>query len=78
MGLDLLVVRRAKPGRESEWREILERYFADEELIEADKARFEEISIAALQSIDAPRVGFDPESDAWSVAARNSKAPEEI
>jgi hypothetical protein len=74
MGLDLIVEGRAKPGHEPEWRDILERSFADEMVSESEKSRFLEISIPAVESIDAPRPGFDP-AEGWAVAARNARSP---
>ena len=40
MGLDLVVEGCAKPGREAEWRRLVERSFAGEAIAEADVARF--------------------------------------
>jgi hypothetical protein len=74
VGLDLVVEGCAKPGHETEWRHILERSFAEEELSKTEIARFEEISIPAYQCVDAPRVGFDRAADAWIIEARKVKA----
>src|SRR5262249_40628411 len=77
MGLDLVVEGCAKPGHESEWRRILERSFAEEELSEADAAHFQNISIPGYQRIGAPRVGYDSAADAWIVEVRKANTPEE-
>ncbi|HYL84830.1 MAG TPA: hypothetical protein VE263_11390 [Candidatus Angelobacter sp.] len=77
MGLDLVVEGCAKPGHESEWRRLLERSFADQELSEAEAARFQEISIPGYQRIGAPRVGSDRAADEWILQARKAKTPEE-
>jgi len=78
MGLDLVVEGCAKPDHESEWRRILERSFADQELSERDTARFQEISIPGYQRIGAPRVGFDGAADAWIIEKRKAKTPEDV
>ena len=77
MGLDLVVEGCAKPGHEREWRELLERSFADEKLSEAEVARFQEISIPGYQRIGAPRVGYDSSANDWLLEARKPKTPEE-
>lgn len=77
MGLDLTVEGCPKPGREREWRELLERSFADEELSPTEIARFQEIAIPAYERIGAPRVGFDKAADDWILEAREAKTPEE-
>ena len=59
MGLDLVVEGCARPGHEAEWRRLLQRAFAEEELSESEIARFQEISIPVYQRIGAPRVGQD-------------------
>ena len=48
MGLDLTVQGCAKPGFEAEWRRLLQRFFAGEELPNDDTARFQEISNPGL------------------------------
>src|SRR5437762_9997506 len=78
MGLDLVVEGCAKPGHEQEWCSLLERSFADEELSEAETARFQEISIPGYQRISAPRVGHDISANEWILRARCAKTPEEI
>jgi len=78
MGLDLVVEGCARPGREAEWRRILERAFANDELTDADTARFAEISIAGYERLGAPRVGYDSAADAWIIEARKASAPEEV
>ena len=78
MGLDLIVEGCAKPGHEQEWRELLERSFADKELSDTDVARFQEISIPGYQRIDAPQVGRDAIANKWILHARQAKTPEEI
>jgi hypothetical protein len=78
MGLDLVVEGCAKPGCESEWRRLLERFFAGKEPSEVDIARFQDISIPAYERIGAPRVGFDSAADAWIAERQNAKSPEDI
>lgn len=78
MGLDLVVEGRAKRGHEVEWRQLLERAFADDELSEAEIARFSEISVPGYEQLSAPRVGFDAAADAWIIAAREAQTPEEV
>jgi hypothetical protein len=77
MGLDLVVEGCAKPGYEREWRQLLERAFAEEELSEAEIARFQEISIPGYARIGAPRVGHDSAANKWILEARQPKTPEE-
>lgn len=78
MGLDLTVEGCAKPGHEREWRRLLERSFAEEELSKAEAARFQEICIPGYERIGAPRVGYDNAADQWIREARNAKTPEEV
>lgn len=77
MGLDLVVEACAKDGHELEWRRILERSFAEQELSDTETTRFREISIPGYQRIGAPRVGFDGAADAWIVEARKANTTEE-
>jgi hypothetical protein len=78
VGLDLVVEGCAKPGHEREWRQLLERSFADEELSEAEANRFREISIPSYERIGAPRVGYDSAANEWILKARGAKTPEEV
>jgi hypothetical protein len=78
MGLDLVVEGCAKPGHEDEWRQLLERSFADKELSKAEAARFQEISIPGYERIGAPRVGHDNAANQWILEARNAKTPEDV
>jgi hypothetical protein len=78
MGLDLVVEGCPKPGHEREWYRLLERSFADQELPQAEIARFREISIPGYARIGAPRVGHDRAADEWIVEARKAKTPEEV
>jgi hypothetical protein len=77
MGLDLTVEGCARPGHEREWRQLLERSFADEQLSKVEVARFQEISIPGHERIGAPRVGYDSAANQWMVEARRAKTPEE-
>src|SRR5689334_6629869 len=77
MGLDLVVEGCAKPGQEREWRRLLERGFAGEDLSEAEVSRFREISIPGYERVDAPRVGRDDRANQWILEARAAKTPEE-
>jgi hypothetical protein len=78
MGLDLIVEGCAKPGHEREWRQLLQRSFAEEDLSEAEVARFGEICIPAYERIGAPRVGYDSAADQWILEARKAKTPEDV
>ena len=78
MGLDLTVEGCAKPGREDEWRRLLERSFADEELSEAEVKRFREISLPGYERIGAPRVGYDGAANQWILEARGAKTSEQV
>ena len=78
VGLDLVVEGCAKRGHETEWRRLLERTFADSQLLEAEIARFNEISIPGYERIGAPRVGFDAAADAWIIEARKAQTPEDV
>ena len=75
MGLDLTVQGCANPGLEPEWRRLLQRSFAGEELSNDDTARFQEISIPGYQRLGAPRVGFDGAADAWIIQKRKAETP---
>ena len=77
MGLDLVVEGCAKPGHEEEWRQLLERSFADEKVSAAEIARFQEISIPGYQRIGAPRVGYDSAASDWILEARKPKTLED-
>ena len=77
MGLDLVVEGCAKPGHEREWRRLLERSFADEELSEEETTRFREICIPGYERIGAPRVGYDNAANEWILEARKAKTPED-
>jgi hypothetical protein len=78
VGLDLVVEGCAKPGYEKEWRQLLERSFADEELSEAEVAQFKEISVPGYQRIGAPQVGRDSAANQWILDARKASTPEEV
>jgi hypothetical protein len=77
MGLDLVVEGCAKPGHEDEWRSLLKRSFADEQLSEGEIARFQQISIPGYERIGAPRVGQDRAANEWILQARKPQTPEE-
>lgn len=77
MGLDLVVQGCAKPGLEPEWRRLLQRSFAGEELSSGETTRFQEISIPGYQRIGAPRVGFDSAADAWIIEKRRVENPDD-
>ncbi len=78
MGLDLVVEGCPKPGHEEEWRRLLERSFADEELSKTEVARFTEICIPGHERIGAPRVGYDDAANQWILQARKAKTPDEM
>jgi hypothetical protein len=78
VGLDLVVEGCAKPGHDREWRRLLERSFSDEQLSEAEIARFQEICVPGYERIGAPRVGFDAAADAWIIEAQNARTPEDV
>jgi hypothetical protein len=77
MGLDLVVESCPKPGHEDEWRRLMKRSFADEELSETEVARFREISIPGYQRIGAPRVGHDNAANEWILKVQKAKTPED-
>ena len=78
MGLDLVVEGSAKLGHETEWRQLLERSFADDRLSVSEIARFNVISVPGHARIGAPRVGTDAAADAWIMEARKEQTPEEV
>src|SRR5688572_13050340 len=78
MGLDLVVEGCAKPGHEREWRQLLERAFADEQLSDAEIARFQDVSIPGYQRIGAPQVGSDKAANEWIIEARQARSPEQV
>ena len=78
MGLDLIVEARAKAGHEAEWREIARCVVEGDEPTEQQTARFGEISIPPYEEVGAPRVGHDPEADAWLINVRKIEAPDEV
>jgi hypothetical protein len=57
---------------------MLERAFGDDELSDAETARFGEISISPYERVGAPRVGYDGAADAWIIEARKASTPEEV
>src|SRR5262245_32112698 len=77
MGLDLVVEGCPKPGHEQEWRHLLERSFTDQQLSQADVARFQEISVPGYERIGAPRVGHDSAANQWILEAREAKTSED-
>jgi hypothetical protein len=78
VGLDLVVEGCAKPGHETEWRRLLDRSFADDQLSEAEIARFNDISVPGYARLGAPRVGTDAAADAWIIEARKAQTSEEV
>jgi hypothetical protein len=75
MGLDLIVEARAKPGHVGEWRNFVERSFANEELTEEEMERFAEISISDSETVGAPRIGFDESANAWVIKRERQRPP---
>jgi hypothetical protein len=67
MGLDWNPLPRPRPGHEAEFERLLAVDL--ERLAERDReahlGRFAEITEAPWETLGAPRVGFDPEADAW-------------
>ena len=78
VGLDLVPEGCPKAGHEAEWRRLIERSFAEEQLSERDIAQLNEISIPGHERLGAPRVGSDPAADAWIIATRKAQTPEEV
>lgn len=78
MGLDLIVEGRAKSGHDAEWRRLVEKTFAGEELSEAELGRLDEISVSAGDTLGAPRIGYDAAADAWLLKVREASTPEEV
>jgi len=70
MGLDLMPFGRAKPGHEAEWEELMKTVYAGEQETEEAGDRRLEISITPYDDIGVPRVGYDPEANAWVLARR--------
>ena len=66
------------PGHEDEWQRLLERSFAEEELSEAEVARFQEISTPAYARLGAPQVGFDKAADEWILKTQNATSPDAV
>jgi hypothetical protein len=60
MGLDLVVEGCAKPGYEDEWRSLLKRSFADEQLSEGEIARFQQFSNPGRSSATNVRPVYRP------------------
>jgi hypothetical protein len=77
MGLDLIAEGAAKAGHEAEWRQIVTRVFAGEQITAQETDRYQEISIPSYEQVGAPRVGFDAAADAWIIEVRNATTPEE-
>lgn len=68
MGLDLFPAGRAKPGHEAEWARLIQRLYDDEtESQEQAEKRFA-VSIQPWADLGAPRVGENPEADAWALS----------
>jgi hypothetical protein len=78
MGLDLVVEGCPRTGHEEEWRSLIKRSFADEELSETEVARFQQISIPGYEHIGAPQVGRDAVANEWILQARQPKTPDEV
>lgn len=84
MGLDLIVEPCAAPGHEAEWRRLMERifgkrrWFQRRRLSHKEVERLNAISIPPYKQVGAPRVGFDAAADAWIIAQRKAKTPEDI
>jgi len=68
VGLDWNPGNRAKPGCEAEFTDVLRRLLASKRGAKRDTlmARFREISVAAFETLGTPRVGHDPQADAWA------------
>lgn len=77
MGLDLIVESASRPGHEAEWRRLIGRALAEEDLSDTEVARFQEISTPAYEALGAPRVGFDEVANAWIFDAQDAKTSEE-
>lgn len=75
MGLDWLAGHKAKPGHEARHRELLERILRKEDLDPAAEKEWEEVSVPAYMTVDAPRIGFDPEADAWLLKRLRENRP---
>ena len=67
MGLDLVPLGRPKPGHEAEWERLMAPLYDEREESEADRDRRAELSILAYEAVGAPRVGTDPDADAWAL-----------
>jgi hypothetical protein len=67
MGLDWNPGPKAKPGFETEWRELwLELQFKSCLSRESKEQRFAEITTTAFDTLGTPRVGFDASATEWA------------
>lgn len=67
MGLDLIVVGKAKTGCETEFRAILGKRTKREALSQQEIERFQQITTPAIETLGAPRVGTDAAANAWMI-----------
>lgn len=76
MGLKLYPLGRAKPGHETEWKQLLSRLCGGEAgLAASEQAHLKSISVPAYQTLGAPTVGFDKTADAWALANKRVDDP---
>jgi hypothetical protein len=68
MGLDLEPMGRAASGQEAEWERLMEILYEGGDAPPDLARRLLAISIPPYTDIGAPRVGSDPEADAWMIA----------
>jgi hypothetical protein len=68
VGLDWNPGNKAKAGFEADFTDVLRRLLESERGAERDTlmGRFQEISVTAFETLRAPRVGHDPDADAWA------------
>lgn len=67
MGLDLIPAGRAKPGHEAKWAACIQRLYDNKTESEAQAERRFAVSIQPWADLGAPRVGENPEADAWAL-----------
>jgi hypothetical protein len=79
VGLDWNPGNKAKQGHEAEFTEVLRRLLASKPGPDRDalEGRFHNISVTAFETLRAPRVGRDPEADAWARRVYREEAREE-
>lgn len=78
MGLDCVAMGRARPEHQEEWTRLMETYYrvGADCVEESDRERLMAISTPTYETLGAPRVGQDPEANAWALQ-RFKRKPEQ-